>query len=117
MRVKESRKSGAAAVRRAAGSMFETCCRVTEWKEVSWEVAVGLAQTDASATGRGSPSLIAASWRPGTFAQPLRTRVSSYFPSVFCAKSSVFAANKRSEPSLVKVGEMKSRKSNRRHAP
>eukprot|EP00966_Prymnesium_polylepis_P042636 990767-Prymnesium_polylepis.1 len=28
--VKESRGSGAAVVRRAAGSMFETCCRVRE---------------------------------------------------------------------------------------
>mmetsp|Transcript_63765 Transcript_63765/g.190247 ORF Transcript_63765/g.190247 Transcript_63765/m.190247 type:complete len:114 (-) Transcript_63765:45-386(-) len=39
------------------------------------------------------PSLIAASWHPRTFAQPLRMWISSYFPCVFCANSRVFAAN------------------------
>ena len=88
-----------------------------ECREVSWDQENTLAQTDASATGGGSPSLIADAWRTRTFAEAPRMPISSYFPCVFCANSRVFAANQRPEPSLAKMGEVKSRKSNQRHAP
>ena len=59
-------------MRRGAEMGYEAGPALWECRQVSWVQENRQAQTDASAAGRGSPSLIAASWHPGTFAQPLR---------------------------------------------
>ena len=46
-------------------------------REVMCEVLGRASQIGVSDTGWGSPSLIAVSWRPGAFAQPLWVWISS----------------------------------------
>jgi hypothetical protein len=58
-----SRSRGAPAVQRAAGWGSDAGTALWECREVSWDQENTLAQTDASATGGGSPSLIADAWR------------------------------------------------------
>ena len=74
----ESRSRGAAAAHRACLKGSEAGPVRERGREVMCEVLGRASQIGVSDTGWGSPSsLIAVSWRPGAFAQPLWVWISS----------------------------------------